>query len=91
MSKELKDTVDYMLSDDYKKRFIAEFEQVKIRRAKLVNMLWKYKNSTLDFKLSSDIHIYQAQVSVMDTYLTILEHRAEDEHIDLSEVSDANS
>lgn len=32
---ELEDTVEYMLSGDYKERFIAEYWQLKIRRDKL--------------------------------------------------------
>ena len=33
--KELKDTVDGMLSTDYKERFVAEYQQTKIRYEKL--------------------------------------------------------
>ena len=89
--KDLKDTVDYMLSDDYKERFIAEYKQLRIRRTKLANMVCKIKNGTIDFVPSCSIHIYQAQISAMDTYLTILDYRAIVENIDLSEVSNANS
>ena len=32
---ELKDTVDLMLSEDYRDRFKAEYQQVKIRKEKL--------------------------------------------------------
>ena len=37
--KELKDTVDGMLSTDYKERFVAEYQQTKIRYEKL--KAWK--------------------------------------------------
>ena len=33
--KELKDTVDGMLSTDYRERFVAEYQQTKIRYEKL--------------------------------------------------------
>ena len=36
---ELKDTVQQMLSEDYRDRFKAEYYQVKIRYDKLVDML----------------------------------------------------
>ena len=39
---ELKDTIEGMISDDYKERFIAEYNQVKIRVAKLESMITKY-------------------------------------------------
>lgn len=35
---ELKDTVNMMLSDDYKERFKAEYIQEKIRAVKLENL-----------------------------------------------------
>ncbi len=47
---ELKDTVDLMLSDDWKDRLKAEYWQTKIRYDKLVGMIEKYKAGTLGFK-----------------------------------------
>ena len=36
---ELEDTIEDMLSSDYKRRFIAEYNQLKIRYDKLRNMV----------------------------------------------------
>ena len=41
-----KDTVNLMLSDDYKERFIAEYYQTKIRYKKLHKMCIKYEAGT---------------------------------------------
>ena len=42
--KELKETVELMISTDYKERFKAEYEQAKIRFEKLKAMLDKWDN-----------------------------------------------
>ena len=44
---ELKDTVNMMLSDDYKEHFKAEYIQEKIRAVKLENILKAYKDIKL--------------------------------------------
>lgn len=41
---ELKDTIDLMLSEDYKDRFKAEYYQTKIRYDKLHKMLVKKRS-----------------------------------------------
>ena len=41
---ELKETVELMLSNDYKERFKAEYYQLKIRIDRLYNMLSKMEN-----------------------------------------------
>lgn len=41
--KELKDTVDGMLSTDYKERFVAEYQQTKIRYEKLKSFATAWK------------------------------------------------
>lgn len=41
---ELKETVELMLSNDYKERFKAEYYQLKIRIDRLDNMLSKMEN-----------------------------------------------
>lgn len=46
---DLKDTVDFMCSDDYKERFQAEYRQVEIRRDKLLAMLQKWNIGELNF------------------------------------------
>lgn len=85
---ELKDTVNMMLSDDYKERFKAEFIQIYIRRMKLAKMIDDARAHCLNFKLSSDIFIYFCQVAIMDSYITILQKRAVDENITLPTVSE---
>ena len=54
---ELKDTISGMLSADYKERFIAEYQQIKIRLEKLKTMLGKLYDGKLDFKPKSSIAI----------------------------------
>jgi hypothetical protein len=78
---ELKDTVNMMLSDDYKERFKAEFIQIYIRRMKLAKMIDDARNGSLKFKLSSDMFVYCCQVAIMDSYMNILLKRAIDENI----------
>lgn len=47
--KTLSETVGFMLSDDYKERFIAEYEQIKIRYEGLLGMIKKWEAGTLPF------------------------------------------
>jgi len=80
---DLKDTVELMLSEDYKERFKAEYYQTKIRYEKLHKMVVKYDAKTLDFDPSSDIDFLKLQASNMGQYLYCLEVRAEIEGIEL--------
>lgn len=80
---ELKDTVDLMLSDDYKERFKAEYYQTKIRYTKLHNMLVRYEAGILDFEPTCDMKIFTKQLSFMGQYLYTLEVRAQMENITL--------
>lgn len=57
---ELKDTVELMLSSDYKDRFKAEYYQAIIRHDKLHAMIKRYEEGTLDFKPSCDIVTLQS-------------------------------
>ena len=66
----LKNTVDLMLSDNYKDRFRAEYYQTKERYQRLHLMIIKYEAGTLDFQ-------------PMGEYLYVLEMRAQLEEIDL--------
>lgn len=77
------DTMTRMNSDNYKDRFKAEYEQLKIRMTKLKNIIDKYEEGTLDFQPSCDIDTLKAQYSVMCSYLIILEIRADIEEITL--------
>ncbi len=80
---ELKDTVEMMLSDDYKARFKAEYYQTKIRYEKLHRMCVKYEAGTLDFEPKCSLELLNAQASSMGYYLKALEIRAEIEGIAL--------
>lgn len=84
---ELKDTVQGMLSDNYKERLVAEYQQLKIRITKLK----KYYNKLMAARLISDtprepeyeVELLGRQLGPMEEYLKVLELRAEIEHIDL--------
>lgn len=78
---ELKDTVNLMLSDDYKDRFRAEYYQAKIRRDKLHALLETYP--ILDFEPDTDYHRLWLQLTTMDSYLEQLLKRAYLEEIAL--------
>lgn len=80
---DLKDTVELMLSDDYKDRLRAEYLQAKIRYEKLHKMVVKYEAGTLNFKPNCSLDLLKAQKKAMGEYLYCLELRAEIEHIDL--------
>ncbi|WP_304066476.1 crAss001_48 related protein [Megamonas hypermegale] len=78
---ELKDTVDLMTSPDYKERFLAEYQQVKIRLEKLEAMLKKYKEGTLPFKPTCSYELLFTQCIYMRGYISILDERAKKEGI----------
>ena len=80
---ELKDTAHMMLSDDYKERFKAEYYQLKIRAEKLTDMLNAYKEGTLSFKPTCSYEMLFEQLVYMEHYLSMLEHRAKEENINL--------
>ncbi len=73
---ELKDTVELMMSDDYKERFIAEYCQIKIRYGKLKYMLERWDNGILNFTPTCPRSTYDLQISAMKDYIAILEARA---------------
>lgn len=80
---ELKDTIELMNSEDYKKRFKAEYYQTKIRYDKLHKMITKYEAGTLEFTPSCSIELLREQKKNMGQYLHCLEVRAEIEEIKL--------
>lgn len=88
--KELRDTIQDMTSDDYKRRFVAEYEQTKIRYEKL-----KAFNTGIEARtrapLSVDVpepaspyDLLFDQQCAMERYLHYLELRATIEHIELN-------
>lgn len=80
---ELKDTVEMMLSSDYKERFKAEYWQLKIRHDKLQKMVDNWEN--LDFTPTCPCSMYVCQLLAMEDYMTLLRNRATLEEVELKE------
>lgn len=80
---ELKDTIKFMESEDFKERFVAEYQQTKIRYDKLHAMIVKYEAGTLQFSPVTPLEILKKQASFMGQYLYVLELRAQLEGIEL--------
>lgn len=86
MNEVLKKSVDLMLSEDYKERFIAEYMQLKNRYEGLKKMLEKWDKNELSFTPTCPREIYDYQLKGMKQYLDILTIRAKLEGIDLKEI-----
>lgn len=82
---ELKETVELMLSNDYKERFKAEYYQLKIRIDRLDNMLTKMENDELNFIPTCSYELLQNQLKAMLLYEVFLKERAKIEKIDLED------
>lgn len=80
---ELKDTVDLMLSKDYKDRFKAEYYQLENRYNGLSKMIVNWDNNELSFTPTCPRATYDLQLRAMKDYLSILEIRAKIEGIEL--------
>lgn len=78
---ELKDTIEQMTSADYKERFKAEYNQVKIRYDKLKAMCKEWDDGVLDFKPTCPRSLYDLQLKAMHDYIVVLEIRAKIENI----------
>lgn len=76
-------TVFDMKSPDYKKRFEAEYRQLRIRYEGLKKMCEKWDTGELNFTPTCPRAIYDKQMEAMVDYLSVLEVRAYDEGIDL--------
>ena len=85
---DLKDTVDLMLSADYKERFIAEYLQTKERYERLKHFCNKIEASYTELveepKHDCPHSLLREQQRIMGEYLHILEVRAIIEGIDLT-------
>ena len=79
----LKDTIDLMTSEDYKERFLAEYQQLKIRYDGLCNIIDKWDKGELNFTPTCPRSTYDLQISAMEDYLAVLEARAVMEGIEL--------
>jgi len=80
---ELKDTVEMMLSADYKERFKAEYWQLKIRHDKLQKMVDNWDK--LDFTPTCPYSTYVYQLIAMEDYLMRLKYRAVLEEVELDD------
>lgn len=79
----LSETLEMMVSEDYKKRFVAEYWQLVIRYEKLCQMLKDWDNDTLNFEPTCPRSTYNMQIKAMSDYIAVLEARAVMENIEL--------
>lgn len=87
----LADTVEGMNSTDYKDRFKAEYNQLKIRFISLMNIIAKWDVDALTFEPTCPRNTYELQLKAMRDYMTILEMRAVMESIEIdTSVSSCN-
>lgn len=84
-SGELAITAILMVSQDYKERFRAEYDQVFIRFQKLKDMLRKWDNGELNFRPTCPRSIYELQIRAMKDYIAVLEARAVMENVVLGD------
>lgn len=82
----LAETINGMISEDYKERFIAEYQQLAIRYNGLKNMLNKWDKNELPFTPTCPRSTYNMQIKAMTDYIAVLEARAVMENIELHEV-----
>lgn len=86
--KELKETIAFMTSADYKERFIAEYWQTKIRYEKLKDFCNTIEAAEISRLTPPDhdcpVCLLRDQQSNMGQLLHVLELRAKIEHIDLN-------
>lgn len=79
----LNETSDMMNSDDYKKRFQAEYYQLKIRLDGLNSMLDRWDKGELNFNPICPKSLLESQFTIMEKYVEILEARAKLEKVEL--------
>lgn len=80
---ELKDTIGFMTSPDYRERFKAEYYQLVTRYRKLGKMLNRWDRGELEFEPVCPRSTYNVQIKAMMDYIAVLEARAVMEGIDL--------
>lgn len=76
-------TARKMSSGDYRERFQAEAEQLKIRVERLRSMLSKLEAGMLGFEPKCPARLLERQLGAMEEYLTCLEERAQIEGIEV--------
>lgn len=83
--KELKDTVDLMLSDDYVDRFKAEYYQLETRFIKLASMVGNWDKLNFTPTMSKVFYIKQLHIMAMYLYYLIFRSGVEKINIDKNE------
>ena len=83
MNEVLKKSIDFMLSSDYKDRFIAEYMQIKNRYEGLSRMVENWDKGILPFVPTCPRETYYFQLRAMKDYLDILVIRAKIEGINI--------
>ncbi len=84
----LEQTVDMMVSEDYKERFKAEYHQLVYRRNKLNKFLKEWNDGTLakgkkTKEPTCPFYLLKWQLRTMDDYIYVMKIRAELEGIEL--------
>lgn len=84
--RDLKDTVEMMLSPDYKERFVAEYQQTKIRYTKLKDFCDRIELAEIHGvgeapKHDCSLALLRTQQNIMGQYLHTLDMRARIEGI----------
>ena len=79
----LAETVNFMVSKDYKERFIAEYQQLVIRYNALKSMLKQWDKNELSFTPICPRITYDEQIEAMADYIDVLEARAVMEGVEL--------
>ena len=82
----LSNTVNYMISGDWKERFLAEYMQTKIRYEKLHKLIVKREVGKLDFDTPIPLESWKTQAKHMGLYLYELEKQAAIHGIELPKV-----
>ena len=77
----LEGTIEDMLSDDYKKRFKAEYQQLLIRYQNLCSFIEKAENEKV--KHDCRISLLKEQRAIMRRYLDIMIERSSEEGCEL--------
>lgn len=85
---ELRDTARGMTSADYKERFRAEYDQLRIRLEKLAVLIRRAEAGALDFGLCCPLDLLKIQYEAMRMYFNVLQKRAAYEKIEVEDLPD---
>ena len=83
---ELKDTIELMISADWKDRFIAEYCQTKIRYEKLNKLIALREAGKHGFDTPIPLKSWMRQASAMSSYINELAYQAALHGIELPNV-----